>query len=46
MVNVWRKIVENPNGHVMYIPLVYSKISYGLVKIIKLSCTFSVILRI
>ena len=30
----------------MYSPLVYSKISYGLIKIIKLSCTFSVILWI
>ena len=30
----------------MYSLLVYSKISYGLVKIITLSCTFSVILQI
>jgi len=39
-------IAENPNAHVMYSLLVYSKISYRLVKIIKLSCTFSVILQI
>jgi len=39
-------MVENPNAHVMYSALVPSKISYELVKIIKLSCTFSVILWI
>ena len=35
--------VENLNAHVMYSPLVYSKTCYGLIKIIELSCNFSVI---
>ena len=30
----------------IYSPLVYSKIYYGLIKIIELSCTFSMILLI
>jgi hypothetical protein len=30
----------------MYSPLVYSKISYGMIKIIELFCTFSMILWI
>ena len=46
MFNVWRKTIENPNAHVMYFLLVSSKIRHGLVKIIKLSRTFSVILQI
>jgi hypothetical protein len=30
----------------MYPPLVYSKISYGMIKVIDLSCTFSMIVLI
>jgi len=36
--------VEDLNAHVINSPLVYGKISYGLIKIITLSCTFSIIL--
>ena len=38
------RLLKNLNAHVMYSALVYSKISFGLIKIIKLSCTISVIL--
>jgi hypothetical protein len=38
-VNVWRKIVEYLNVHIVYSPLVYSKISYGMTKITELSCS-------
>ena len=34
--NVWRKIIDDLNAHVIYSPLVYSKISCGGIKIIKL----------
>jgi hypothetical protein len=44
--NVWRKTVEDLNVHIMYSSLVYGKISYGMIKIIELSCTFSIILCI
>jgi len=44
--NVWSKIVEDLNVHIMYSSLVYGKISYGMIKIIELSCTFSTILWI
>jgi len=37
---------EDLNAHVINFPLVYWKISYGLIKIIELSCTFSMILWI
>jgi len=37
--NVWRKITDDLNACIIYSPLVYSKISYGLIKIIELSCT-------
>src|SRR5215475_13283259 len=30
----------------MYSPLVYSKISYGMIKVVDLSCIFSMILRV
>jgi len=42
--HVWRKITDDLNAHIMYFPLVYNKISYGLIKIIELSCTFCMIL--
>jgi len=35
--NVWREIVEDLNAHIMYSHLEYSKFSFGLIKIIKLS---------
>ena len=44
--NILRKIIEHLNAHIIYSPLVYSKISYGLIKITELSCTFSMILWI
>ena len=40
------EIVKNPNTHVMCPLLVYSKISNWTVKVIKLPCTFSMVLRI
>ena len=43
---MWGKIVENPNIHVMCPLLIYSKISNWMVKVIKLPCTFSMVLRI
>ena len=36
-----RKIVEDLSAHIVYCPLVYSKISYGMIEIIELSCTFN-----
>jgi hypothetical protein len=44
--NVLKKIFEEFNAHVMYSPLVCSNVSYGLIKITELSCTFSMILWI
>jgi hypothetical protein len=44
--NVWRKIIENLDGRVVHYSLVHSKSSYGLMKIIGLSCIFSMILWI
>jgi hypothetical protein len=37
--DVLRKIIEDLNAHVIYSPLVYNKISYGLIKITEFSCT-------
>jgi hypothetical protein len=44
--NVWRETVEDLNAHIVYSPLVCSKINYGKIKSIELSCTFSTILWI
>jgi hypothetical protein len=46
ILNVWIKIIKDLNVHVMYWPLVYSETGYGAIKIIKLSCTLSMVLWI
>jgi len=40
------EIVKNPNTHVMCPLLVNSKVSNWMVKVIKLPCTFSMVLQI